>query len=140
MNDERITIDTNILIYSIDADASDRHDRSMQLMDDAADKNCVLTLQALSEFYWAVTRKGKMPHAEAKAQIADWQLLFPTIVAQSSTLSMAIKATINHKLSFWDAMMWATARQNGVDILFSEDFQNGQNIEGVQIQNPFYPT
>ena len=140
MNDKRITIDTNILVYSIDVDASGRHERSTQFVDEAVDKNCVLTLQALSEFYWVVTRKEKMPYEDAKAQVMDWQRLFPTIVAQSSTLTMAIQAMINHRLAFWDAMMWATARQNGVDILFSEDFQHGQNIGGVQIQNPFYPS
>ena len=136
MNNKRISIDTNILVYSIDADASDRHERSKQLVDEAVDKNCVLTLQALSEFYWAVTRKGKMPHDDAQAQVADWQLLFPIVMARPSTLRMAITAVVDHKLAFWDAMMWATARQNGVDILFSEDFQDGQNIGGVQIRNP----
>ena len=140
MNGERITIDTNILIYSIDVDAGDRHELSRQFVDEAVDKNCVLTLQALSEFYWAATRKGKMRREDAKAQVVDWQRLFPIIVAQSSTLTMAIQAAISHKLAFWDAIMWATARQNGVDILYSEDFQHGQNIEGVLIENPFYPS
>lgn len=34
-------------------------------------------------------------------------------------------------------MLWATARRAGVRILFSEDFQDGQTIEGVGILNPF---
>ena len=140
MNGERITIDTNILIYSIDVDASDRHELSRQFVDEAVDKNCVLTFQALSEFYWAVTRKGKMRREDAQAQVVDWQRLFPIIVAQPSTLTMAIRAVLSHRLAFWDAIMWATARQNGVEILYSEDFQHGQNIEGVLIQNPFYPS
>ena len=138
MSGERITIDTNILVYSIDADAGERHERSMRFIDEAAEKNCVVSLQALSEFYWAVTRKGKMPHELAQAQIADWQILFPTIMAQPSTLTMALQAVSNHNLSFWDAMLWATARQNNVDILFSEDFQHGRDIGGVRIENPFY--
>lgn len=140
MNGERITIDTNILIYSIDADAGDRHELSRQFVDDAVDKNCVLTLQALSEFYWAVTRKEKMSREDAKAQVVDWQWLFPIIVAQTSTLTMAMQAVTSHRLAFWDAIMWATARQNSVDVLYSEDFQHGQNIGGVSVQNPFYPS
>ena len=138
MNGERITIDTNILVYSIDVDAGERHESSKQIVDEAVDKNCVLTLQALSEFYWVVTRKRKMPHEDAKAQVDDWQLLFPIITAQPSTLRVAITAVMDYRLAFWDAVMWATARQNGVEILYSEDFQNEQNIEGVQVLNPFY--
>lgn len=137
MIEKRLTVDTNILVYSVDADAGDRHETSLCLLDELVDKNCVLTLQALSEFYTAVTRKGKMPDVDALAQVDDWQVLFPTIAAKASTLSMAIKATIKYKLSFWDAMIWATARQNGVEVLLSEDFQHGQNIEGILIQNPF---
>ena len=138
MNGERITIDTNILVYSIDVDAGERHERSRQFVDEAVDKNCVLTLQALSEFYWAVTRKRKMLREDARAQVDDWQLLFPIILAQPSTLRAAITAVMDYRLAFWDAMMWATARQNGVEILYSEDFQNKQNIGGVQVLNPFY--
>ena len=137
MNDQRITVDTNILIYSVDVDAGDKHKFAMQLMDELVDKNCVLTLQALSEFYSAATRKGKATVEEAQSQITDWQIVFPIIAAKASTLSMAVKATSTYKLSFWDAMIWATARQNGVEVLMSEDFQHGQNIEGVYIQNPF---
>lgn len=138
MNGERITIDTNILVYSIDVDAGERHERSKQFVDEAVDKNCVLTLQALSEFYWVVTRKRKMSHEDAKAQVDDWQLLFPIITAQPSTLRVAITAVMDYRLAFWDAVMWATARQNGVEILYSEDLQNEQNIGGVQVLNPFY--
>jgi len=39
--------------------------------------------------------------------------------------------------SFWDAMLWATVRRAGVRLLVSEDFQDGQTIEGVRIINPF---
>ena len=40
-------------------------------------------------------------------------------------------------MAFWDAMLWATARRAGVGVLVSEDFQDGQTIEGVRIVNPF---
>ncbi|MBK6974813.1 MAG: hypothetical protein IPH26_18410 [Sterolibacteriaceae bacterium] len=34
-------------------------------------------------------------------------------------------------------MLWATVREGGVATLLSEDFQHGQDIEGVRIINPF---
>lgn len=45
--------------------------------------------------------------------------------------------TANHKLAFWDAMLWATARDAGATILLSEDFQSNRLIEKVRIVNPF---
>jgi hypothetical protein len=57
MSVDRITLDTNILIYAIDKDAGIRHQRAMGIVDDAVQQDCVLVLQALSEFFSAVTRK-----------------------------------------------------------------------------------
>ena len=52
-------------------------------------------------------------------------------------LADAIRAVRVHRLAFWDAMLWATARRAGVRFLVSEDFQDGQTIEGVRVVNPF---
>ncbi|NBC46715.1 MAG: PIN domain nuclease, partial [Gammaproteobacteria bacterium] len=61
MKAQRFSVDTNILIYSIDTDAGARHDQAQAVMDRLPDADCVLTLQALAEFFHAATRKGKMP-------------------------------------------------------------------------------
>ena len=68
MTGQRFSIDTNILVYSIDKDAGTRHEQSRTLVDALADQDCVLTLQALAEFFQAVTRKNKMPAADGSAR------------------------------------------------------------------------
>jgi predicted nucleic acid-binding protein len=108
----------------------------MGIVDDSVERDCILILQALSEFFSAVTRKGKMPIGDAKEQIQDWQLLFPTILPKATTLKLAINAVENHRLSFWDAMLWAAAKQAGVTVLLSEDFQHGRELEGILFRNP----
>jgi predicted nucleic acid-binding protein len=35
---DRFSIDTNILIYSVDADAGERHEQAMALRDDLAER------------------------------------------------------------------------------------------------------
>jgi len=45
----------------------------------------------------------------------------------------------DHHLSYYDAQIWATARLNQVSVVFSEDFQGRQILEGVQFINPFAP-
>jgi hypothetical protein len=42
-----------------------------------------LTLQSLSEFYFAVTRKGKLPPTQAKKQVDGWQALFSVVTVDT---------------------------------------------------------
>jgi predicted nucleic acid-binding protein len=51
MIEQRLSIDTNILVYSVDKDAGARHEQSRKLVDALADSDCVLTVQALAEFF-----------------------------------------------------------------------------------------
>jgi len=41
------------------------------------------------------------------------------------------------KLSWWDALLLATALRNGVTTLLSEDLQDGIVIGGLKVLNPF---
>ena len=45
----------------------------------------------------------------------------------------------DYQLSYYDAQIWATARLNQIPTIFSEDFNNGATLEGVQFINPFAP-
>lgn len=135
---KRVSLDTNILIYAIDKDDEQKQLTAIKLIEKCALKyDCALTLQSLSEFYSASTRKNKVTHAQAEAQIKDWQILFPTLLPSTRTVEYALKAVNQHKLSFWDAMLWAVTYENGVSELFSEDFQAGRELKGVLFINPF---
>lgn len=137
MSAELITLDTNILVYVVDRAALDKHRKACRIIDVALGLDCVLTLQALCEFYFAVTRKGGLSPAVAHEQVQAWQSLFPVIAAKPATLVRALQAVESRAIAFWDAMLWATAREAGVTVLLSEDFQDGQVIDGVRIVNPF---
>lgn len=137
MSVEKITIDTNILIYSLDRNHGEKHKLAIKVIEKAIKSNCILTLQVLCEFYAVTTRKNSLPQKIAQEQILDWQALFPVVIAKTESLARAINATSSHKLAFWDAMLWATARDAGVTILLSEDFQSNRLIEKVRVVNPF---
>jgi predicted nucleic acid-binding protein len=139
MSGEKFTLDTNILIYSVDRQAGERHQRSIELIEQMPKCDCILILQALSEFYSAVTRKDKMPHGDAQAQVNDWMILFPVVKAEPGTLQRAMKAVEDHQISFWDAMLLETAVRAGVTRFLSEDMQHGRLWKGMSIQNPFQP-
>lgn len=133
----RFTLDTNVLIYAVDTDAGEKHKSASTLLTLAVDKDCVLTLQALSEFFNAVRKKNKASTDTAIELSRTWQQLFPVASAGPETLNEAIEIVRDHQLSFWDAMLWMTAKQAGCAYVFSEDMQHGRRLGGVEIINPF---
>jgi predicted nucleic acid-binding protein len=137
MKAQRFSVDTNILIYSIDMDAGTRHEQARAVMDALPDADCVLTLQALAEFFHAVTRKDKMPAAEAAGMVRDWMELFPVAVADGRTLNGAIRLKEAEGFAFWDAMLVEAVRASGVTRLLSEDMQDGRMVGALRIENPF---
>src|SRR5436309_12416141 len=137
MSVERLSLDSNILFYTVDADAGKRHERAREIVRQAALSNSFLSLQTLCEFFASTTRKGKLTAAQAAAQVEDWQTVFPVVVATPESLRLAVRAVEHHNLSFWDAMQWAVAKQAGATLLLSEDLQHDRELEGVRFRNPF---
>jgi predicted nucleic acid-binding protein len=133
----RFSLDTNILIYAVDREAGRRHEQSSELIGRAARRDCVLTIQALAEFFHATTRRNLLAPRRAGAFVSDWLEVFRVASADDTALSDAMDAVQEHHLSFWDAMLWATARRMGCSAILSEDMQDGRRLGGVEIVNPF---
>jgi predicted nucleic acid-binding protein len=138
MSVDRLTLDTNILIYAIDRDSKDKHERAASIVDQAIHLDCVLTLQALCELYAAATRKKYATHDEVSSFIKELMVVFPIIESSKKTLLSSLKVMESHSLSFWDSMLWATAKEHSCSLIISEDFQNDFTLSGVKIRNPFY--
>ena len=133
----RFSLDTNILVYAVDRDAGARHHRAKQIIGQASRRDCLLTVQALAEFFHATTRKKLLEPSHAGAFVRDWRDLFEICTADYAALLDAVDAVEEHLMSFWDAMLWATARQCGCAAILSEDMQDGRRLSGVEIINPF---
>jgi predicted nucleic acid-binding protein len=87
---ERFSPDTNLLVYAIDSQAGIRHELAREIIWRAVRCNCWLTLQAVAEFYSAITRKRVLPRHEAAAQAGDWLRLFPCVAPSSSCVRSAL--------------------------------------------------
>lgn len=59
MDNKAFTLDTNILIYVVDRNAGAKRRLAAEILTRAAERDCRLTLQSISEFYSATTRKKK---------------------------------------------------------------------------------
>jgi predicted nucleic acid-binding protein len=137
MSGDRFTLDTNVLVYAVDSKAGAKRRLCAELVDRAAERECVLTVQALGEFFHAVTRKGLMPRAEAAAQLRDWELLFPVVAADRVALLAAAGEAEVGRFSWWDALLLATADGAGCTIVISEDMAEGSRVGHAQVRHPF---
>jgi predicted nucleic acid-binding protein len=50
----------------------------------------------------------------------------------------AIRGVREHRFSYWDAQIWATARLNQIEVVFSEDFTTDTIVDAVRFVNPFH--
>jgi predicted nucleic acid-binding protein len=133
----RFTLDTNLLVYSIDDTEGARYELARQIVDRAVDADCWLTLQSLSEFYWATRRKNAVPREEAAAQVEDWLSLFSCIPSSPTAIRRALADNLAGRASYWDALLVATAAEGGCTLVLTEDMADGSLLSGVQIHNPF---
>jgi predicted nucleic acid-binding protein len=135
----RAFVDTNILVYAFDASAGVKQKVAQALLLHLWDtKTGCLSVQILQEFFNAVTRKIPKPlsideAAPIVSAFSTWPVFAPTEVDVLAAIALCKQA----QLSFWDAMLVRAAAESRCVVLWTEDLNDGQVIEGVQIRNPF---
>ena len=134
-----VSLDTNVLVYAANVGNSDRHRVANEVISRAAAAGGVLTLQSLADFVRVMTVKARLQYFETKRLVDAWRRTFRVYAANEEAFDMALEASASHGLPIFDAILWATARQAGCDVLITEDFQDGRSLGGVTFLNPFEP-
>ena len=133
----RVVFDTNVLVYAVDRSEGSRHLTASLLIERALrNRQGMLILQTLTEFYSVTTGKLKGRPDDALRFLARLRAVFTVHAADERDFDRATAGEA-HGLSFWDAMLWATADRIGVRYLLSEDFQDGRVLGGVTFVDPF---
>lgn len=97
------------------------------------------SVQCLVEFYGVVTRKlpDRMPADEALAEVSRYVRFAQVMDLTGAIVLDACRGASAHRLSLWDALVWATARLNQIRTVLTEDVPHGRSIEGVTYLSPF---
>jgi predicted nucleic acid-binding protein len=103
----------------------------------AARLDCWLTLQAISEFYSAVSRKRIVPPPVAAGRANDWLTVFRCVSASAEAIRKALPMAVAGRASYWDALLIAAAAEAGCTVLLTEDMADGTRFDGMRIHNPF---
>lgn len=133
----RVFVDTNILIYAVDASAGRRCDVARELLrvPQSAQRK-VISTQVLQEFYSIAVRKLGTSPLQAKDLTEGW-LGLDVVVVDVETIRAAMNCAALQQIAFWDAVIVSAADRASCPVLLTEDLNHGQVISGVRIENPF---
>jgi predicted nucleic acid-binding protein len=134
-----VFVDTNVLVYERDVRDPAKQQRAHGWLAHLwRTRGGRLSFQVLSEFYWTVTRKlrpGMEPGLARRyvRTLAAWR----PIPTEARVIEAAWAFQDRYALSFWDGLIVGSARASGCSYLLSEDFQDGQDLAGLKVVNPF---
>ena len=137
--EDRIFVDTNILVYAHDVSAGIKHSTAKSLILELwKSKSGCLSIQVMQEFYVSVTQKVPHPmdYIAAIGIIRDlsyWKVHEPKV----DDVLYAVDIQQRYHISFWDAMILQSALQLECSMIWSEDLNPGQVYESVKLMNPF---
>jgi len=136
----RFFLDTNIFVYSFDPSVPQKSARASELIRHAVrSRNGIVSYQVVQEFFNVAFRRFARPMtaAEAEQYLAT---TFRPLMAINSSAALYVEAfrlTSRYNLSWYDSLVVAAAIEGGAQLLYSEDFQHGQEFENLSIENPF---
>ena len=135
---DKIFIDTNLLVYSLDSFDQDRKKHSRSILKKISDQYTgVISTQVMQEFYVAATKKLNADPVIIKG-ILTQLTNFEIISISPELVFSAIDCSILNRLSFWDALIIASAASAKCKEVWTEDLNHDQIILGVRIKNPFF--
>lgn len=139
MKEDKVFLDTNILVYAYDISSGRRHDIAGNIVADLWNlRTGVLSIQVLQEFFINVTKKIPKPLDIKTARDIIRDLLLWEVVDNDGELMLAaMDVQMKYRYAFWDSLIIAAAIKSDASTLLTEDLNNGQIIEGVVMKNPF---
>jgi predicted nucleic acid-binding protein len=133
----RVFFDTNILLYLFDRSSEEKRRITVELFNKHHQSGSLqLSLQVVHEFAANLLKKFRMPQSTVADLVRDLLALDVAALRGEDTLT-ALQFMDNFRVSFWDALILATAIREGCKILYSEDFQDGRAYGPLKVINPF---
>jgi predicted nucleic acid-binding protein len=127
--------DTNILVYA------QQTGTKAVAAQNLIDKGGVISAQVLNELANVLHRKLGRTWDDVELVLGDADnALGPALPLTSQTNRIALAFARQHGLSFYDALILASATEAGCDTLYSEDLQHGRHYGSLVVVNPFSGT
>lgn len=107
-----IAVDTNVLVYAVDATEADKSRRAVELLDAlvAAGESIILPWQVAAEFLSCLRRwvnARRIQFSDAEAYLGRFVGHLPLIAPTPRILSLSLDLSQRYSLSHWDSMLIA---------------------------------
>ena len=135
---DRAFIDTNVWVYAVDAADPAKRTKALEVLAARPDKDYVISVQVIGEFYSTVTGKLKdaVSAADGRAMVERMKQL-PVVPLDISLVTDAIIGSEEWSISYWDALIVVAARSAGCRVVLSDDLSHGQSYGSVRVEDPF---
>ncbi|MDD3462494.1 MAG: PIN domain-containing protein [Sulfurospirillaceae bacterium] len=134
---DKVFLDTNILIYAYSEDEVDKQTIALGLLEQFEGK-VIISKQVINEITNILFKKFKLSSDAIESTLLELDTVIPIVDFDITTQIKAIRLKNRYNLQFYDALIVATALENQCTILYSEDMQHEQMIDGsLMIVNPF---
>lgn len=137
---DKYFLDTNVFVYSFDEGNPTKRERSIALIQEALMTGMgVISTQVVQEFLKIATQKFSVPMKPDDSKVYLRLVLNPLcqVYPNLALFETCLDLQNETRYSFYDSLILASAQQGGCDILYSEDLQDGQDVRGVKIVNPY---
>lgn len=136
----RFFLDTNVFVYTFDDRNRDKEKKAAHLVRRAVDSGeGIVSYQVVQEFFNVALRRFSHPMTSVEAEQYLITVFRPLLAVHSSPglYLEALRIVSRHKLAWYDSLIVAAALEAHCGTLYSEDLQDGREIEGLRIRNPF---
>jgi predicted nucleic acid-binding protein len=133
-------IDTNVFIYSFDIEQPAKQERSLELIQVGLGTGSgIISTQVIQEFLNVATRKFAIPMKpeDSKAYLRLVMNPLCQVYPDLSLYEACLDLQVETGYSFFDSLILAAAIRGGCNFLFTEDMQDGQEIDSVTVKNPY---
>ena len=135
---DRAFIDTNVLVYAV-GDEEPKRQRAEALL--LSLEQVVVSAQVLSEFVNVSLREQLLERAALEAVVDGYLRAYEVMPVEGETIARAFGVLDRYGYAWWDSAMLASALVARCTVVYTEDLQDGQLIEGrLRIVNPFAPS
>ena len=134
-----VFVDTNVLVYRRDRGDQDKNEKALEWIEYLWRARLGrLSVQVLQEFYITVTQRldPKLPKEMARQDVRDFASWRP-VISDTKLIADGWSVQDRFKTSSWDSLIIAAAHSASCRYLLSEDFQNNQAFDDLEVVNPF---
>ncbi|MFH0927394.1 MAG: PIN domain-containing protein, partial [Candidatus Micrarchaeota archaeon] len=133
-------VDSNVLIYSLMAGTGEKKSEALDLLLGLCErKEYCLSVQNLAETARVLLEKTES-HADCASIVSSLETHTQnaSIFSYSKkTVASAIGLSSQNKVYFFDALLAATMKENGVSVIYTENTKDFSKIPGIRAINPF---